>query len=367
MSFDSDGTLRPRDILGEAVRIAIADPVPSILSGAVVAAVTLTVILTAGLGVEAERAVLARIDDLGTRLVVIGDPTGGASVPSESIERVRRLSTVQWAFGLGFTRDARNAVVPDGPPIPTREAYGPFPPVIRLQGRQPRPGEVILGEDAPGGFLYSGGGLLLDGKDYPVVGRYAADGELGFLGSGALLIPDGPGTLRSLYVLARTPESVGFLAPAVLEIVGAEQPAALTVTTSKTLADLRFVVAGELGRAQRVQTIQALSIALLIVVAVVYGSVSLHRRDYGRRRALGASRGTILTLIVMRYLVVALAAMLLTDLVGVWIVRGLTGEFPDSDLIVSVSILVLMTTAVATLPPALIAASQDPVRVLRVP
>jgi hypothetical protein len=69
-----------------------------------------------------------------------------------------------------------------------------------------------------------------------------------------------------------------------------------------------------------------------------YSSVTLRKQDFGRRRALGATRTNIVTLVAVHYFPVA-----------------------------AIATLALIVTIIAALPPALIAAQRDPVRVLRVP
>lgn len=367
MLLRSDTPLGFGATVGEAARIAVGRPVVSLLVGLVVIAVTLAVYATAGRGVQTERAVLDRIDDLGTRLVVITDPQGMAAIPPEAIDRVARLSHVEWVVGLGFAQDGQNAAVPGGAPIPIRALLGSLPSIIETTGRPPGVGEVILGSEAPGGFIMPAGGIIVQDVDLAVVGAYLAGEPLEFMNRGGLVIPAIAGPVRSLHILTDSPDAVASVTDAVLTVVGADNPSAVAVETSQTLAELRAVVAGELARTQRLQTLQALSIGLVLIAATVYGSVTLQRQDHGRRRALGAGRMTIIALIALQQVVVAVAALVVGTGIGMVVVQRLTGTFPALDVVVAIGVLVVLSTVVATLPPAFIAAWRDPVRVLRMP
>jgi putative ABC transport system permease protein len=130
---------------------------------------------------------------------------------------------------------------------------------------------------------------------------------------------------------------------------------------------VRAAVAGELGRFGRRLVLAALAVGLILVTIMVYGSVTLRRQDFGRRRALGASRTTIITLVVVEKTMIAVCGAAVGLIGGGIMVWRLTGGLPNTPFLVAVSILAVLAVALATIAPAMIAAYRDPVRVLRVP
>ncbi len=282
-------------LVGEAGRVAVATPVGSALIGLIVAAVCATAIATTGQTVRAESDVLSRIDQLGTRVVAAFDDQGTAAIDPASVERIGSLSTVDWVMGVGFAHDGRNANIgPAATPVPIRTYYGELPDIVHLDGRQPRPGEVIVGDQAAAtlGLILPVGGVDIDATEASIVGGFHADDPLGDLNHTMLAAPNANNekTLRALYVLADNPADVATLTGAVAALLGAKQPAAVRYETSETLAELRAAVAGELGRYSRRLVVAALAVGLVLVAIVVYSTVTLRRQDFGRRRALGATR-----------------------------------------------------------------------------
>ena len=354
----------------EAIRMALATPIASAVTGIVIAGVVVSILLTTGQTVRAERDVLARIDDAGTRTIVAVDPERRAHLDAGAVDRIAALSTVERVIGLGYAVDARNAAIgPAATPVALRSFRGSLDG-IDVDGRPPRPGEALVGIAAIGkaGLELPVGALEVDGTQLAVVGSFDADEPFEEL-DGTLLAPpwrdDDP--LRSVHVVVTSPGAVAQTRAAVAMLLGAEDPTAVAFETSQVLADVRAAVQGELGRFSRRLVLGVLAGGLVFVGLVVYGSVTFRRQDFGRRRALGASRGTIVALIAAQYLSVAVVgAGVGVVAAGVVVVRW-TGALPDPAFTGAIVILTLLATAAATLVPALVAAYRDPVRVLRVP
>ena len=126
---------------------------------------------------------------------------------------------------------------------------------------------------------------------------------------------------------------------------------------------MRAAVAGELGRFSRSLIAAVLAAGLILITLIIYASVTARRQDFGRRRALGARRGTIAGLVVTQTLIVIIiGAAAGTALTFRW-----TTEPPDTGFVAAITILTLLAAGLAATPPAIIAAGRDPVHVLRVP
>ena len=310
------------------------------------------------------------IDDAGTRTIVVIDPERRAGITPGAVERVAAISAVERVIGLGYATDAHNSFIgAAATPVATRTYWGTLTGVT-VNGRQPRRGEAIVGIDALGrlGLEIPVGTVDVDGTQLAVVGSFDATDPLDDLDATILAPPrrsDEP--VRSIHIVVDTPGDVTAVRAAVGMLLGVDDPTAVAFETSQTLAEVRAAVRGELGRYSRRLVLGALAAGLVFVSLVVYGSVTLRRQDFGRRRALGATRGTIVTLIAVQYLTVAGIGVAAGTVVAAGAVLRWTGEPPDPAFTVSVAALTLLATLAATIVPALVAAYRDPVRVLRVP
>lgn len=90
------------------------------------------------------------------------------------------------------------------------------------------------------------------------------------------------------------------------------------------------------------------------------------RADRGGRRGLGATRMTIIALVVLRTAYAALIGAVLGVVMG-GIITGRMDALPPVDFMIGVGILSVIAPLVSTLPPAVYAAHRDPVGVLRTP
>jgi putative ABC transport system permease protein len=360
-------------LLAEAARVARAQPVTSTVTGLIVAAVCAVILSTTGQTVQAENAVLGRIDDAGTRSIVVTDTEGRAEVSPDAIDRIAGLSGVEWVIGLGPASDVRAAGIAGGEPVAIRPIYGVIPPPVALSEWDRAPGTALIGPEAQsilGLRIPAGGVESSDGSSYAVVGWFAAEDPLSHLDRSLLAAPDPAdprAVVRSIHVLAQRPDQVAALADAVVSVVGPADPTSLGVQTSESLALIRAAVAGELGTYGRRLVLMILGAGLALVVLNMYGAVTTRRRDFGRRRALGASRGTIVALVTLQTAITGLLGAALGTAIGAAVVWRLTDLLPDLRFAVAVGVLAIIATIAAAVPPALVAAHRDPVKVLRVP
>lgn len=373
MSFRSDrGAVRPMALISEAARIAFSTPAASLVTAAIVGAVCAVILVTTGQTVQAEQDVLGRIDDAGTRLVVAIDDRGTANIDPHAVDRIAALSNVQWVIGLGYAQDARNANIGSAAtPVPVRTLWGAFPDVIAINGRAPKIDEGIAGDLATRtlGMSVPVGGVDVEGIQIAIVGGFVANKPLQDLNRSILRAPPADDTtpLRSVHVVATSPREVAGLTTAIAMLLAADDPTAIRFDTSQTLADVRAAVAGELGQYSRSLVLGALASGLALASLAIYASVTLRRQDFGRRRALGATRMTIVALVTTHYALVAMPGIAVGVATGTYFFVRWTGAAPDVRFSIAVAILTLLATLVATIPPSLFAAYRDPVRVLRVP
>lgn len=102
-----------------------------------------------------------------------------------------------------------------------------------------------------------------------------------------------------------------------------------------------------------------------MILIVTFAAVSARRRDFGRRRALGARRSDLVALIVGHIALAALSGSANGLAAGVALVRSMTQEAVDLTYPAATSTLMIVISAVSGLGPALVAAMRDPLKVLR--
>lgn len=363
-------SVRPLTIVEEGVAMAFTNPLATTVTGLLVAAVCATTLLTAGQTSAAESATLSQIDLAGTRTIVVTDSSGSAGLTTRSLDRIKQISGVEWAVGLGKIIDARSFAVGDaGPAVPIRPIYGEAPFLTQVIGRSPARGQVILGPEGLQmlGLAYPSGPLVSAGGPMVAIGEFRASPPMEYLEEGGLTRAEEGTPLTKVTVVALNPSYVGQLTKAVLAVLGVEDSRSLTVETSEVLANVRLAVAGELGSYSRSIVLLVAAAGMVLVAITVMGSVTAHRRDFGRRRALGSSRSTIVVLVLIQSLTGALAGSIVGTGVSVAVVHRLVGGAPDPTFIAAVALLSVISAALGALWPALTAAFRDPVRVLRVP
>lgn len=376
---------RPVALAGEGVAIARSQPVATVVTALVVAAVCAVILLTTGQSAAAEARVVARIDSAGTRTLVLSDPNGQAVINADSVAAVRALSGVRWVIGLTGVSDVRNTALGDaGRPVAARTIYGDLPTEINLNIGPPPPGTALAGQAALDqlGATHPAAGIAGTTYDTAVIGIFHAAEPLAFLNTSILIAstlddpadealpgtrPSTQGTLSELYVMVDRVDDVERITRAAPTVLRADNPNAVLVTTPQQLVDLREVISSELGDSSRRAMLLVLAVGLVIVALTLAGAVSQRRRDFGRRRALGASRTAIVALVITHTAVGALIGLLIGGTAGVLGVWRLAGSLPTVPFIAGVAALTLLTALLAAIPPATLAALREPVRILRVP
>lgn len=355
-------------LISEAWRIAWSQPVPTLITGAIVAGTCAVILSTTGQTVQAEQQVLAQIDAAGTRSIVIQDTQGSAGITAAAVDRIARLSGVEWVIGLGPAFDVRAAAVPGGRRAAVRRLYGTLPTVVDTSRWDQNPGTLVVGRDAQDhlGLQHPVGGVTADtGDTYAVVGWLRADEPLTFLNR-SLLAPSDPdpdAEVSTIHLAAVTPQAVAAVADAALAVLNPQDPSSVGIETSENLAQIRAAVQGQLGRYGRSVVTLVLAAGLTLTALTLYSSITARRRDFGRRRALGASRPHIVALVTLQVLTTAIPAAAVGTVATIIITR----QTAALAFTVAIPTLAILSATAAAIPPALVAAYRDPVRILRIP
>lgn len=361
-----------RAILREAVAAARSQPVASAVAILMVSGMILAVMLTTGRTVGAEQQVLTSIDSVGTRAITVR-AEADAGVTSAVIGRLANIEGIEWAAAFSSAVDSTNSLIPEATRVPVRFAYGTDWTTLGMPPRSAIPGQLAwaspLALDQLGMPDAVGSITLVGQRSYGVVGALEVPEYLAAF-EPLVLIPrpdmTGSEPVSVVLVVVAAPELVGAVSDAVTSVLSPDDPTKISVLTSETFTQLRALVQGQLGEFSRGLVLALLAVTGGLMASLMYGLVMMRRKDFGRRRALGATRGFIVLLLLMQTGILALLGIVIG--IGLALVALLsTGDpLPGVGFTAALAVLTLVTALVATVLPALIASRREPIRELRV-
>jgi putative ABC transport system permease protein len=153
----------------------------------------------------------------------------------------------------------------------------------------------------------------------------------------------------------------------VQSVLAVDDPTKIKVTTSESLATLRALVQGQLGSFGRSLVIVIFALTAVLVAAILYGLVMLRRRDFGRRRALGASRGLIVGLLLTQTAFLSLIGASAGTVIALISLKVTGDPLPGLEFLIALDVLAIVVGVLAALVPAIVASRRDPLKELRVP
>lgn len=354
-----------RALLREAVASAISGRLASLVTIALVAAMCAAVLLTSGRAVGAQQQVLATIDSSGTRAIIVrASPEAG--LDSTVLSRLTPIGGIETAFALGPATDVRNSSLPDGAPVAVRDYWGPS------LGATASGDEVFLSPRAVRalGMVFAGGSVSRDdGVTWSVAGTIRDVAALADFEPLALTprTDADVGPVGVLVVIASDARIVAPLTATIRPLIAAEDPRAVSVNSSEALASLRGSVQTQLGAFGNTLAAGVLILTGRLVALVQGSMVMLRRRDFGRRRALGATRSLIVTLILVQTVALAVLGVALGALASTIALTAAGDPLPTLDYTAAVATLAITVSILAAIAPAILAARREPIKELRVP
>ena len=368
-------------VLDESLRIARSRIGTSVVVAFLVAAACLGVLLTAGRTVAVEDSVLARIDQAGTKTVTVRT-TGGQPLRAAMLDVLAASDQVDDVYALGPITDGRNVLVPGAEPVPVRRIYGRVNGTLLIpaadENTSVRVAYLSTTTAATLGMIDGVGGIqTTDGRglavrEWPGV----PPPGLGDLTPSALIPsstaeqpagtdPDAPVTL--LVAVAASPQDVETVAALMTSLTRYPGAPAASIDTSADLIAVRAAVHGQLGSFGRSAILGVLGLVVILVTIALLALMNGRRRDFGRRRALGASQSLIIALVLLQVGLPALAGSALGIASG-WIVAVLRREqMPSAEFVAALAITSTLAAVLAAIIPATIAARREPLHELRVP
>lgn len=356
----------------EAVLSARSQPVASIVTLLTIAGMILAVMLTTGRTVGAEQQVLGSIDSAGTRSIIVrADPTSG--ITTGVLDRLSAVEGVEWATAFATTIDATNSEVHDGTRVPTRITYGHHLDRLGI------PSSISAAE--PLGYASSraleqlgmidntGAVTLTTGATYGIAGQISTPDFLTSF-EPLVLLPasdwDGTESVALIIVIAKSPELVAPIADILGTVLAAEDPSQVKIHTSEALAELRGLIQNQLGSFSRGLVLALMGLTGALVAILLYGLVMMRRKDFGRRRALGATRAQIVALLLVQTTFLAVIGITAGTAISAAVLIASHDPLPGLAFSTALATLTLITTLLAAFIPALIASRREPIRELRI-
>jgi len=339
----------------------------SLLVAGLAFAVPLAVLGVVGMNFEGQAAILARVDETGARIITVtsaGD--SGAVLPAAAVERIGNLQGVAWVIGLGPVADVRNGLgVGPAPLLTIRAVRAPI--TLTPEASRGLDGAYVSTTSATRLGLSGAYGALAPGS-IPVLGWFRARDPLGALDAFALLPRhDDTQLLERIIVAVDDVGWVDLTTAHIRDLVGSDATAVSTVTGSEALIAAREAIRNEVGRRDRLLVLVLMGAAMLAAAAVVSVGTLSTRRDFGRRRALGATRGQLTMLVMLTTFWPSVAGAAAGVLGGWAYLTSQLGHAADPEFPAAIGVLVVLALVVASIVPAAHAATRDPLRVLRMP
>lgn len=376
-----NGTLLPTWLFREASAIARSQATASTLLVIVGLLGVSGGLVTSGQSEAFQRSVFAQIDSAAARSFELTVVDGAPLFPVSIVSRVESISAVEFVFGLGPATDAhRTGLRDDSSKIAVFPFHGPIGQTVDVvDGRYPRSGEIILPHDmlTTVGFEHPVGTLSLDSpalrlRDAPeldaaLVGSFSSRLSYGFLDRVAIRAPrnDDEG-VRRLWVTVDRFDTVDRVQNSIVAMSGVD-PSTVRIESTKELEEIADVLRGEVGGFARSVAVAAVGISAVVAALIAFAAVQSRRVDFGRRRALGATRSTLVGLVVLQVAVPSTLGAVLGGLSGVALVNWSSGLTPSPAYVLSLVVISCLAATTASLPPALLAAFRDPIRALRLP
>ena len=366
--------MRFLSLVRESLSTAWANKVPTALVALLVAIMCAATLATVGRTAAAEQQVADRLDAAGSRLLVVTDTRNGELITPAVVQQSRELSVTERAVGVQIPVDVVNkGVGAGGTRVPAWTIDGDLTDVLTLTaGRWPAPGEAlvagdaqaVLGMDDPVGAVQLASTTQVG--DYSVVGSFEPREPFGQYAAGLLIVAEPTAPSDSLYVVVTDSAVASAAQSAVIGIVAPPEFDSISIQSPVALAELQAEVAADLGTFGRTLLLGVLGAGAFLVAIVVLADVLVRRKDLGRRRALGATRGAIVVMVIGRTLLPALLGAGVGVGTGLWLGSRLAAV-PPWEFTAGTAILAVLAAVASAILPALYAATRDPVRVLRTP
>jgi len=363
-------------VLMEAWAVVRAQRAPSIVTLLIVAAMCSTVLLTTGRATAMEYQVLDSIRSPGARSIVVrANP--GSGLDTSVVQRIRRLGGVSWIGAFGDSVDVSNTALAGGKRVSERALVASSLGQIGISpvAAPTKLGHITFASQTAArelGLADGVGGVVSsDQEHFAVIRTIALPSYLRFL-EPIVIMPasvsaGNAAEVSALVVVVRQPGLIAPMASAIRGLLGVSDLSQISVSTSEAVARIHQVVQSKLGAFNTSLVIIVVASTATLVSIVLFGLVLLKRRDFGRRRALGATRSLIVGLLLVQTFELALVGGALGSCLGLSMLAVTGSPFPPAAFVVATATLATIACLVGALLPAAVASRREPLKELRVP
>lgn len=360
--------MRLVELFGEAWRAMVAAKVASAMVAFLCVAMCVISITTVGRTVFAEAQLEQRMEDAGSRVVTVNSTKPGV-VRAGMLETMDSLTQVTQAVGRVKTIDAVSASAKGGASVPTLFLVATPDAVINLvSGRLPLEGEAVVTAEAMDTLgMDSAVGALMDrdGLTYSVVGQYTPKEPFDEHNQAIIFGEFSHNlSLQSMTVVGASSQAMPAIEKQFIQVVSPLDGSDITVDSAVSMAQLQEVLRSDFGDYSRSLLLLILIGGGLLMGVVVLADTLMHRKDFGRRRALGVTRSELTLLVTLRTLFAASIGVVV-GVIAAFVVNSQTGISLPFNFVSAISLLVLLCCMAFSSVPALFAAYRDPVSVLR--
>lgn len=343
----------------------------TIVLAIIACAVTIVVLLTAGRAAAAEQQVLAEVEATKPRLITVTILDTHPGIQQDAIDRISQVQGTEWTLALGPPIDVRNGVAGTGTAIAQRELLTPLPPEVVVEpGRHPAPGEAIVGRAAQDQLAMAHpAGTVVNNQHYTnVIGGFTSSGALDDLERLSLVVsePESESRATLLYVLADDASNVESVTDAIIAVIGIAEDQ-VQISTADELIALGEVVTGTVGSFGRQIALGTVAAGMVLIGLAMTLALVSRRRDFGRRRALGASRSALVALTLIEAGIPVIIGATAGTVLGGAAIAIFAGAPPPILFTAGAFVLITVTGTSSAVVPAVLAARRDPLRILRVP
>jgi len=364
-------------VLAEAVKAANRRPWRTLAVAVVAFAMCFSVLFTVGQAAGIERRVMAELESPAARLITVSWRPNVGGIPVEAVQRMTGLSHVSWVVGMSPAADVVNAAILGGNSCPAKAVIGELPGQPDLTATT-APGAVALvtaksaaclGLMVPAGTISpaSQQQTVIRENAIPIIGQMETTEALSFLADFVFIWQPEETDVAEIFLLADRAQDIPDIIEAALALVGAANASDVAVEFSAERLELNALLERELAANSQVITLSVLAAGLLFIGVTLTLSVGAQRRDFGRRRALGASRSLLITLVILEAVLPAFYGGIIGTAIGAIVLLGIHQVSPGFGFLAAVPILSLLAAIIGAIPAALTAALRDPVATLRVP
>jgi putative ABC transport system permease protein len=351
-----------------------------------VAVMVLGIIFTQGRSVGTQRDVIESLDNAGTRSVKI-TIEANSGIDASLLNTLAAVKGVAWISGVGFPTDVTNGMVPQGNVIGLRTLYLPLSELKAAGVGDPERDLSVTGARQNGVFVSKKAMELLglkmpagyvrdrQGLEHGIVGEIKPAKQLSSLEP--LLVScvrlgkrhdkSIKEPLSNINVELDRSSQVDEFTTLFRSLISTEDAQKVRIETSQALAELRDIIDGKLFSSGKFIVAGILLLSSVLIAGLLTASILMRRREYGRQRALGATRGLVLALVLCEVAIESTLGGLLGAVIAYVVLAFAQTSQPSFAFYAATVFCSVLAAGCGALLPGVLASRRDPVQELRVP